>query len=549
MVNLAKGQFFIPLQDASGAQLSLAEQSQLNQIAGELVALLPSGYQDEFQIFDLGVYRMQQYYAGGVSEIVSQAISGTDKDYSLYIWYVLNDRGEFEMFADYLFPDGEFFQCFDTESENQVRERIDLMRLSNRSLTRFEQEKRMIEFFISVVEQLEVCCVLGNETGCIDCDIMPSDIKILMEEREALEFDLSILLPSTEVVNPESYITYYSGNPEIEIEGSGNTRSIYEIVRDYLSIGVFSNGVIKAYITTDSNLCDIKISEILSDTGSMYFLWVHVSSSYDKLWFYNVDNVMDEIVVSGCGTRQRSGGIELPCMDAYFVVNHPLHDTIDKYVIGYWIDEIFTRNGLDNISASVTNDDGGFRAWHDLWIETKSHTGVPLPGHTDIDETSWVFYREHRSREHSPGGTYLNVPVIENCLECPTDRHQVYAIIAAHEYGHQLFSNARYLYSEILEESRLIKGTVKNEVHKHSIHSYGLMINGKNMVLGGIIDYINSPDPRFIFFNESDIKYLKKYLYFYSRYQEIQSMVWPDDKDLHLGGLKKDVKKYASTSF
>jgi hypothetical protein len=557
-IQQAEGQYFIPLHDATGMELTVEEIAQLNIMAEDLVMTLPSIYQDGFRVYDLGVYRMHNYYADGVSAIVNQAIADTEKDYSLYMWYVMNAKGEMELFADYMFPEGEIFQCYDAEAAGRIRERVTFMRLSNRIMTRFEQEKRMIAYFTSIMEQLSQCCVVGNEEGCIDCDVLPMDIKLLMEEKEAVAFDLSILLPSVPVTGPESYITYYGGNPEIEIEASGSTTSIYELVREYLSLDVFSLGNVKAYITTDSNLCDIKISEILSNAGSMYFMWAHVSATYDKLWFYTVDNMLDEIVFSGCGSRQRSEGMDGPCIDSYFVVNYPLHDTIDELIIGYWITEIFARNGLDNISASVINADEGFRDWHDLWIETKFHIKGSV-GYTDIEISPWTFYRTQGSKEETVGGTYVNVAKIEGGIpgqgldgvHSGTDRHQVYAITAAHEYGHQLFFNARYFYTHYLNETRLIRGTVQsgNPVGLNAIHTTQLMQDGKYHEYYGIYDYINSNNPNFIYFNPDDIRYLKKYFIYYSRYLSIQSMDWPSVPEAHLRGLVNDARKYASGKF
>lgn len=127
--------------------------------------------------------------------------------------------------------------------------------------------------------------------------------------------------------------------------------------------------------------------------------------------------VLDEVqrmpevfaILRGVIDAQRSGGLQGPCINAYFVINHPIHDTIDKYTIGLWVDEIFSRNGLDNISSSVTNDDGAFREWHDLWVETKYHFPGPL-GLTDITTSPWKFYRKHREKSGYPGGTYVVVP-------------------------------------------------------------------------------------------------------------------------------------------
>lgn len=70
------------------------------------------------------------------------------------------------------------------------------------------------------------------------------------------------------------------------------------------------------------------------------------------------------------------------------------------------------------------------------------------------------------------------------------------------------------------------------------------MNTGEEFNFHGIVDYMNSVDPEFIYFENEDRDYLLKYMYFKKRFMDCQSQDFLHFGSFCLKALENDIRKY-----
>lgn len=89
---------------------------------------------------------------------------------------------------------------------------------------------------------------------------------------------------------------------------------------------------------------------------------------------------------------------------------------------------------------------------------------------------------------------------------------------------------------------KLQKRTSRARDDLHS--STGLMADGERINFHGKVDYINSADPEFIYFENEDREYLLKYMYFKKRFMDCQSQDFLHFGSFCMKALENDIRKY-----
>ncbi len=187
---------FIQLSDATGIEYTQEQLDSLEAAACELVQTLPTQFQNDFKVYDIGFYRYNADMVGGVEAVWDRIISEIPTEYYLIFGRAFNRVSKnTSIWLDIKLPITGNFNCYNRidykllESSTKIKVRNNLVRYNY-----FLAELSGVKYLNTRLTEMIECCQLNLE--CSECpnskDIQEYfilhgfdeyDIKILLDQR------------------------------------------------------------------------------------------------------------------------------------------------------------------------------------------------------------------------------------------------------------------------------------------------------------------------------------------------------------------------------
>ena len=243
-----------------------------------LQSALPSAYQSQFAVYDLGFYHHHTSYEGGIPDVMQQAIAGLATSYYLVFGREMNRDGELEkVWVEMELPEGDFLSCLEPSQRAFHTHMVSTFLNSpaiigtNSSFLFVEQIKASFDYLTAVFTQLDDCCDqqsgLRSVPQCSHCTQDVNEFRSFMEANGFVGIEVENLVAST-YYDTTGNIREYA---EITLELAGEPLNVNEDVIGFLlrmdnaMEGVY--GSLYYYDPLDP-LCE-RIMEVVSGTYSL----------------------------------------------------------------------------------------------------------------------------------------------------------------------------------------------------------------------------------------------------------------------------------------
>jgi hypothetical protein len=118
-------QSYIKLIDVSGAVINTTQMTELQDAANEIISQLPSEFQSQFKVYDIGYYRLNQNMEGfSTNETWENCLAGTGNRNFLAFGRIINNDGSIkEIKVELKLPGTGVFQCISEKAlvmKNQI---------------------------------------------------------------------------------------------------------------------------------------------------------------------------------------------------------------------------------------------------------------------------------------------------------------------------------------------------------------------------------------------------------------------------------------------
>ncbi len=216
---------FIQLSDATGIEYTQEQLDSLEAAACELVQTLPTQFQNDFKVYDIGFYRYNADMVGGVEAVWDRIISEIPTEYYLIFGRQIDKlNNETTFLFDINLPTSGSFSCYDSEFYNKVKFKIrhaansQYMKINISSLQYSQVEISGMEELKSWILTMIECCDSGASYQHNECSLCAWKVTDILQFYEALKFqkDSCMISQGNLQIDDSSCICSFNYNIELQ---------------------------------------------------------------------------------------------------------------------------------------------------------------------------------------------------------------------------------------------------------------------------------------------------------------------------------------------
>jgi hypothetical protein len=270
---------FVQLNNSMGLTFSVSGEGEINQLACNIIEIMPQGLSDSFKIFSVSAYTLRNYYGSDHLDFEQRVLELAEQSSPYYLLFLqkVNSNGFFDIAsAKIKLPETGQFICeiFDAGIwEYQISEEF-AKNIFNQTLTEsrlVDAYKSGLAVFKKKIEQFNNCCGNNFRTLCTDC-ITSDEVMAYLLGRDFLGIKCDSFQSVSKVIN--SAVIDSAG------VGFGMTNLGLEALEVVQSWGQkYNKPNSKVYITKNSTFCDMaavrNIDSLYRLDSLDYDIWIH----------------------------------------------------------------------------------------------------------------------------------------------------------------------------------------------------------------------------------------------------------------------------------
>lgn len=470
-------QFYIRLDDASGFNTDLYQDS-LEAATERLVAAFPdSTYRDSFKVFDFGFYLHQEVTEGGYPEAFQQKIAEVSEISPYYLLFgkQTDKTGIYTKFWVQLkLPKSNYFHCFDTNDMEKLSLSVELnidntyaIPAYQRSPIHYHQaEISGMEKLRAELLKLKTCCDQNGSNNCDPSCLTPEEIKLFFLNKG---FDMIPITILGNAAKPSNTSNRGGGGGNVEDHAHKSIR-LNEV--EYPNFGVtignimscYGDSSVRAVIWDNTWFCTADVNEINNALeNKKIVLTLHIWK--DPL---SVNDVLFVKVVS----PEKLGVLPFKGHFPKKLNNEKIQ--ISLTYIKSTIESIYAKNNF-SLSSLDFNEPVSLETM-DVYNEIRDHS---------VLETAGTSYAQdhHKSQKIN----FVNYKIVTtgctNLVKTPEHLNYIFGVIIAHEFLHQIMDKS-FDFIGVLGTSNIY-----NSFDGHCLSDRNLMFPGDGIFDGAQLEF------------------------------------------------------------